>query len=446
MPNKRISRRTMLRGAGVALGLPLLNAMHAKTILAACQASAPAPIRMAWVFFPNGTNAAKWLPDGDETNWQLTPSLEPLADIRNDLCVFRGLAQNNAAALGDGPGDHARSAAAFLTGAHPFKTAGSKIRVGRSVDQVAADIYGRDTRLASIELGTEEGRSAGACDSGYACVYSNNISWRSENQPMAKEIRPRMAFERLFGSEKLLDDDSKKRQALKMSVLDSIADQASSLSKSVGKEDQQKLEEYFSSIRDIEQRIERADMPVNFGDQPATPPDREPSDHGDHIRMMYDLMVLAFRTDTTRIATFMLANEGSNQSFPMIDVKEGHHELSHHQDDADKISKIAKIDRFYVEQFAYFIRKLRETPDGDSNLLHNSMIVYGGAISDGNRHDHNNLPIIMAGNGGGNITPGRLVKYNDVPLNNLFLSMLETVNVRVDRLGDSSGRLDKLKV
>jgi hypothetical protein len=433
------------------MGLPLLNAMGGRKLLAATSASVEAaaagsPIRMAWVFFPNGTNAAKWLPDGNESEWQLTPSLEPLAELKSDFSVLRGLAQYNAAALGDGPGDHARSAAAFLTGAHPFKTAGSKIRVGRSVDQVAADVYGRHTRLASIELGTEQGRGAGACDSGYACVYSNNISWRSENQPMAKEIRPRMAFERLFGSGKQLDEEARRRQALKMSVLDSIAGQAASLRKVVGKDDQQKLDEYFSSIRDIEQRIERADKPVNFGDNPASPPDHEPADHGEHIRMMYDLMVLAFRTDTTRLATFMLANEGSNQTFPMIEVKEGHHELSHHQDDADKIAKIAKIDRFYTEQFAYFLRRMKETPDGDSNLLNNSLIVYGGAISDGNRHDHDNLPILLAGNGGGNVTSGRLIKWDGVPLNNLFLSMLDMVDVNVDRLGDSSGRLDRLKV
>ncbi len=445
MPATQINRRTLLRGAGAALGLPLLDAMAKPGLLAGSDA-VPKPIRLAWVFFPNGTNASRWLPNGEGRDWEMTSSLEPLADLRDDFCVMRGLAHNNGFALGDGPGDHARSAAVFLTGVHPYKTAGSKIRVGRSADQIAADVYGRHTRLPSIELGTEPGRGAGACDSGYACVYSNNISWRTESQPMAKEVRPRMAFERLFGSGKELDEDARRRLFLRKSVLDSVSTQASSLRKSLGKDDRSKLDEYLSSVRDIEVRIERSETPVDFGDEPASPPDREPIDHGDHIRMFYDLLVLAFRTDSTRIATFMLANEGSNQSFPMIGIKDGHHELSHHEDKQDKMDKIAQIDRYYAEQFAYFLKRLKETPDGEANLLDNSLIVYGCAISDGNRHDHDNLPILLAGRGGGAVSPGRLVKYSNVPLNNLFLSMLSAVGVSADRFGDSTGLLDRLTV
>jgi hypothetical protein len=398
---------------------------------------------MAWIFFPNGTNADRWLPEGEGTDWKLTPSLEPLADLRSDFLVLRGLAQNNAAALGDGPGDHARSAAAFLTGAHPYKTAGSRIRAGRSIDQILADHYGRSTRLPSIELGTEEGRSAGSCDSGYACAYSNNISWRTPSQPMAKEIDPRKAFERLFGSPSEAAA-SKSRIALRQSVLDMVSDQSKKIQGRVSNEDRPKLEEYFESVREIERRLERSSQPVDLSGIDTKIPEQIPADYGDHIRVMYDLMVLAFQTDTTRLATFMLANEGSNKTFPMIEVKEGHHELSHHQNDQDKIDKIAKIDRYYSDQFGYFLKKMKATPDGDSNLLDNSLIVYGGAISDGNRHDHNNLPLLLAGKAGGKVQPGRLIRYQDQPLNNLFLTMLSMVGIEEERFGDSTGKLTGL--
>jgi hypothetical protein len=398
---------------------------------------------MAWIFFPNGTNADRWLPEGEGTDWKLTPSLEPLADLRSDFLVLRGLAQNNAAALGDGPGDHARSAAAFLTGAHPYKTAGSRIRAGRSIDQILADHYGRSTRLPSIELGTEEGRSAGSCDSGYACAYSNNISWRTPSQPMAKEIDPRKAFERLFGSPSEAAA-SKSRIALRQSVLDMVSDQSKKIQGRVSNEDLPKLEEYFESVREIERRLERSSQPVDLSGIDTKIPEQIPADYGDHIRVMYDLMVLAFQTDTTRLATFMLANEGSNKTFPMIEVKEGHHELSHHQNHQDKIDKIAKIDRYYSDQFGYFLKKMKATPDGDSNLLDNSLIVYGGAISDGNRHDHNNLPLLLAGKAGGKVQPGRLIRYQDQPLNNLFLTMLSMVGIEEERFGDSTGKLTGL--
>lgn len=439
MNHPTVSRRTLLRGLGVSLALPWLPSLAPRVKGAA----ATAPVRMAWIFFPNGTNADRWLPEGEGTDWKLTPSLEPLADLRSDFLVLRGLAQNNAAALGDGPGDHARSAAAFLTGAHPYKTAGSRIRAGRSIDQILADHYGRSTRLPSIELGTEEGRSAGSCDSGYACAYSNNISWRTPSQPMAKEIDPRKAFERLFGSPSEAAA-SKSRIALRQSVLDMVSDQSKKIQGRVSNEDLPKLEEYFESVREIERRLERSSQPVDLSGIDTKIPEQIPADYGDHIRVMYDLMVLAFQTDTTRLATFMLANEGSNKTFPMIEVKEGHHELSHHQNDQDKIDKIAKIDRYYSDQFGYFLKKMKATPDGDSNLLDNSLIVYGGAISDGNRHDHNNLPLLLAGKAGGKVQPGRLIRYQDQPLNNLFLTMLSMVGIEEERFGDSTGKLTGL--
>ena len=434
---RHLNRRTLLRGMGVALALPNLHLMRPAAAASASIAAA-APTRLAWVFFPNGTNADKWFPSGTGTDWTLSPGLEPLAECKGDFNVLKGLAQVNAQSLGDGPGDHARSAAAFLTGAHPYKTAGSKIKVGRSADQIAADVYGRDTRLASLELGTEEGRDAGSCDSGYACAYSNNISWRSETLPTAKEINPRRAFQRLFGT--AADSDSRLR-AMQSSILDFVSDQRQQLDRLAGAEDRRKLEEYFTSVREVEQRINRFAEPIAL---PAgvVEPSEKPSDSTEHIRLMYDLMVLAFRTDTTRISTFMLANEGSNRAFPMIEVKDGHHQLSHHENKQDAIEKIAKIDRYYSEQFCYFLKKLKETPDGEGNLLDHSLIVYGGCISDGNRHDHHDLPILLAGKGGQGLETGRLIEYPKMtPLNNLFSTMLETVGINDVKFGDGTGQL-----
>lgn len=434
---KRIHRRTLLRGLGVTLALPNLNLMQPAVSPAAQEGAAAAPVRLAWVFFPNGTNAQRWLPDGKGLDWQLSPSLEPLAECKSEFNVLRGLAQINAQSLGDGPGDHARSAAAFLTGAHPYKTAGSKIKAGRSVDQIAADSYGRSTRLASIELGTEEGRDAGSCDSGYACAYSNNISWRSDSLPTAKEVNPLRAFQRLFGS----GGQDPRMQKMQSHILDFVADQRSHLERIAGSEDKQKLEEYFNSVREVEQRINRFTQEIVLPEGTSKPTEK-PNDPTEHIRLMYDMMVLAFQTDTTRLATFMLANEGSNRTFPMIEVKDGHHQLSHHENKQDNVDKIAKIDKYYSEQFCYFLKKMKETKDAHGSLLDQSLIVYGGCISDGNRHDHHDLPILLAGKGGNRVDTGRLLEFPvNTPLNNLFSTMLEFVGVQGLKFGDSNGQV-----
>jgi Protein of unknown function (DUF1552) len=363
--------------------------------------------------------------------------LEPLAEVKGDLTLLRGLAQVNARSLGDGPGDHARSAAAFLTGAHPVKTSGAKMRAGKSADQYAAEVHGKETRLASIELGTESGRGAGACDSGYACAYSNNISWRSSTQPMPKEVNPALAFDRLFGN-----GGEAGQRVLQKSILDIVADDAKHLRGQLGSADQQKLDQYFSSVREVEERIARLNKPVQIDATVGRPSDK-PADLQEHIRLMYDLMVLAFKTDTTRVATFMLGNEGSNAAYPMIGVKDGHHNLSHHQNDAEKMQKIAKIDRFFSEQYAYFLKQLKQTADGEGSLLDNCLVLYGGAIRDGNRHDHHDLPLLLGGAGGGLIKPGRQISYSsETPLNNLYLTMLDAVGVRLDQFGDSTGKLD----
>ncbi|GAB5403210.1 MAG: DUF1552 domain-containing protein [Aureliella sp.] len=441
MPNtKRLPRRAVLRGAGAALGLPMLQCMMPKTRLRASEPEKP-PVRLAWVFFPNGTNPDRWQPETTGKDWEIKESLEALREFKSDVSVLSGLAQVNARSLGDGPGDHARSAAAFLTGAHPVKTSGANMRAGKSADQIAADYYGRSTRLSSIELGTEMGRGAGSCDSGYACAYSNNISWRTATQPMAKEINPKLAFERLFGNG-AGSNPAQHALRFRRSILDIVAEDASDLTRTLGARDKQKLDEYFTSVRDVEKRIDRLGDPVPQ-DVFTQRPDGKPDDNAAHIRLMYDMLVLAFKTDTTRIGTFMLGNEGSNKTYPTIGVNDGHHQLSHHQNDEEKVRKIAAIDKFFAEQFAYFIKQLKETPDGDGTLLDNCMIVYGGAIRDGNRHDHDDLPILLAGRGGGRVTSGLHTRYeHETPLNNLYLAMLDAVGVPTSSFGDSTGVLD----
>jgi hypothetical protein len=439
---KRIDRRTILRAMGVTLALPGLEVMKP---LAVASEQVTAPVRLAWVFFPNGTNYDRWLPKGSGKDWEISPSLEPLAGNRNDFNILKGLAQVNAQSLGDGPGDHARSAAAFLTGAHPYKTAGSRIKSGQSVDQIAAEHYGRQTRLASLELGTEEGKDAGECDSGYACAYSNNISWKSATLPMGKEVNPKKAFQRLFGTalqSKSSPENQNLDRVMQKSILDFVTDQRKRLELMTSQDDRRKLDEYYSSIREMEQRLTRFSSPIVIPEG-AIEPEGKPETAVEHIRLMYDLMVLAFQSDTTRIATFMLANEGSNRTFPTIEVKDGHHSLSHHENKQDNIDKIAKIDRFYAEQFSYFLNKLRETKDATgASLLDHSLIVFGGCISDGNRHDHHNLPVLLAGRGGQNLETGRLIEYAEyTPMNNLFSTMLDCVGMPDVKFGDSTGQV-----
>jgi uncharacterized protein DUF1552 len=436
----RLSRRTVLRGVGCAVGLPLLEAMLPRR---AYSAEAKAPVRMAFISFPNGAIMDAWRPRGEGTSFELGPTMQPLADVKSHVTVVSGLAQENGFAKGDGPGDHARSSASLLTGAHPVKTSGANIRVGQSVDQAAAERVGHLTKLPSLEIGLERGRDAGSCDSGYACAYSNSISWKDATTPMAKERNPRDVFERLFGNS-IVSTGTSRRNRVRQSVLDLVSEQAADLKGHLGRADQQKIEQYFSSVREIEQRISRAGQQRK--QEVATPdfqtPEEIPLDTQEHIRLMYDLMALAFQTDTTRIITFMSANEGSNRPYPMVGVNSGHHELSHHRSDAEKIEQLKKIDLFLVGEFARFLNKLKETPEGAGNLLDNCMVMYGSGLSDGNRHQHDDLPIILAGGGGGTINTGRhLVIREGAPLNNLFVSMLDRMGAGVASLGDSTGRL-----
>jgi hypothetical protein len=443
-----ISRRTALRGAGAAIALPWLEAM-APAVIAADDTgkSVGAPKRMAFLYVPNGVHMPDWVPHETGTKFALPPTLKSLEPFRDNLLVLTGLAQHNAEALGDGPGDHARSLACFLTGAHPLKTDGAGIKVGVSVDQVAAREIGRHTRFPSLELGIERGAQSGNCDSGYSCAYSSNISWRSANMPMAKEINPKLVFDRLFTSRAREGSPAEraKRELYEKSILDFVSDDARRLRARVGLNDRRKIDEYLTAVREVEERITEAGTAAKS--LPATGvarPQGVPDDLGAHIRLMFDLIALAFQCDATRICTFMFANEGSNRNYASINVTEGHHDLSHHGGDPQKHEKLKIINRFHIEQFAYLLDKLASIRDGAGTLLDTAMIVYGSGISDGDRHNHDDLPILLAGKGGGSMKPGRHLKVQPQPLNNLFLTMLDAMGVRQDRLGDSTGRLGQV--
>ncbi len=438
-----LPRRTFLKGLGTAMALPVLEAMTpaAKAVTAENRA---APVRLAFVFFPNGAIIPSWTPQGDGSDWKLSRTLKSLTPHKDQVTVFRGLTQHHGRANGDGAGDHARNAGSFLTGAQPRKTAGADIKVGISVDQAAAKVIGRTTRLPSLELGVERGRNSGNCDSGYSCAYSANISWNTESTPMAKEINPKLAFERLFGSADAANGQAE-RDLYRKSILDLVAEDAALLRKRLGKTDQRKLDEYFNSVRELEQQIQRT--ATKRTEVPEFDvPEGIPRDIGSHIRLMYDIMALAFQTDTTRVSTFMMANAGSNRSYPMVGVRGGHHSLSHHRNEPEKMEDLSKIDTFLVDQFAYFLGKLKAVKEGDRTLLDNSLILYGSAIGDSNRHTHHDLPVLLAGSGGGQLQAGRLRRYpNDTPLNNLFLSMCRMAGANLPDLGDSTGPLSGLQ-
>ena len=367
-----ITRRTALKGLGTALALPWLESL---AVAAPAAASAP-PRRIAFVYVPNGVNMAEWTPKGEGgALGELSGILKPLDKLKDQLNVISGMTLDKARANGDGPGDHARAMSAFLTGRQPRKTHGADIRVGLSADQHVANVIGDKTRYPSLEIGIEPGRPAGNCDSGYSCAYQSNFSWRGESTPNAKEVDPKAVFDRLFGGAdpKELAEARAKRELYNKSILDFVNEDAKGLSKTLGTGDQKKLDEYLASVREVEQRIEKARQ-VNSGPAPKPNMDRPsgiPKEWQDHVRLMADLMVLAFQTDLTRVVTFPIANDGSNRPYKMIDVSEGHHDLSHHQSDPKKLEKIKKINTFHMEQFAYLIGKLHSVKEGAGTLLDN---------------------------------------------------------------------------
>jgi hypothetical protein len=416
-------------------------------------ASTKPPCRMAFVYVPNGVVMEHWTPRADaaapvsalpET---LPRVLEPLARHRDKVTMLTGLTQNGGRALGDGPGDHGRAGASYLTSVHPKKTFGKDIQTGVSVDQIAAAKAGAVTRFASLELGCEEGIQGGNCDNGYSCAYSNSLSWRTPSTPNPPEVRPRAVFERLFGSADVERDPEKRRRNREQdrSVLDFVLEEANRLKGTLGGSDRRKLDEYLFAIRDIEARIARSEQ-ERMEAPPMDLPPSIPADFGEHARLMFDLAALAFQTDSTRVVTIMLALEQSNRPYREIGVTEAHHGLTHHRGDAEKIEKIIRINQYHVAQFAYFLGKLDAAAEAGGTLLDHSMITYGSGLADGNRHEHHNLPTLLAGRGCGALLPGgRHLRYApETPMANLHAAMLDKAGVNVETLGDSTGRLGYL--
>ncbi len=439
-----ISRRTVLRGFGTAISLPLLDAM--RPVVRAAQEPARPPVRMAFLYVPNGIHMQAWTPQQEGATFTLPETLAPLAPYQGDLLVLSGLAQVKARPNGDGPGDHARALASFLTGCQARKTDGANIRAGVSVDQVAAARVGQETRFPSLEIGCEPGQNSGGCDSGYSCAYSGNSSWKTESLPMAKEVNPRLVFERLFAAAGAEGHAAaQERAAARKSILDYVLDDANRLQARLGATDGKKLDEYLSGVREIELRIGRIEREPMVVLPDYSKPEGVPSDYGEHLRLMSDLLVLAFQGDLTRVSTFLFANEGSNRSYADVEVPDGHHDLSHHGGDAAKHEKLKKINLFHINQLAYLLGRLRSVPEGEGTLLDNCMIAYGSGIGDGDRHNHDELPILLAGRGGGSIQTGRHLRFPfETPLNNLWLTMLERIGAPVGALGDSSGVLQGL--
>lgn len=451
MTQNRVSRRGLLRGLGVALAIPSFESVAPRLSFGAAPiATSAKPLRMAAIFVPNGVHLPDWVPTAQGYGYEMPYILQPLAAVRDDLLVLSGLTHDKGRDNGDGPGDHARSASVFLTGAQPRKTDGANIRSGISVDQYAAQMVGGATRLPSLELGCEAGRGAGNCDSGYSCAYSSNISWASETTPVGKEVNPRSAFERMFATSESGEArrDREQRVAMRKSILDYVADDAKKLQGSLGRSDKRKLDEYLNGVRQVERQIEHSERETT-GEVAAEMkiPEGVPQEYADHIRLMLDLMVIAFQTDSTRIATMMFANAGSNRNYREINIPDGHHDLSHHAGDPVKHAKIRDINRFHVSQLSYFLQKLKSIPEGNGSLLDNCMVLYGSGLSDGNRHNNENLPVLLAGRGGGTIDPGRHVAYStETPLCNLFLSMLDRMGAPAPYIGDSTGKLFGLQV
>jgi uncharacterized protein DUF1552 len=399
------------------------------------------------VYVPNGIISKGWTPSATGSGFEFASSMKPLEPFRDKLVVLGNLMQNGGRALGDGAGDHARAGASWLTGIHPKKTEGSDIHAGISADQIAAREFGKTTQLGSLEIGLEEPTLAGNCDSGYSCAYTNTVSWRTPTTPNPMEVNPRAVFERLFGDGDSTDTASRlKRMHEDRSILDFVREDVGRLQGGLGARDKTKLDEYLDGIRDIERRIQKAEqqsatMKLPVLERPTSIPD----EFEDHAKIMSDLMVIAFQTDMTRVITFMMAREGSNRPYREIGVPDGHHSVTHHQNDPAKIAKTMKINEHHVKNFAYLINKLNTTPDGDGTLLDHSMILYGSSINDGNAHTHHDLPLVLVGGGAGQIKGGRHIRYApETPMNNLLVTMLDKSGVPAEKLGDSTGEVNQL--
>lgn len=454
--SKQLSRRTMLRAMGISVALPYFEAMTPAAplicnVARAAQPAQSAPVRMAFLYVPNGMHMPHWKPSGPgQKDFRLKPILKPVQQFRDKMNIISGLTLNGAMAHGDGGGDHARSVASFLTGAHPKKTHGTNIRNGVSVDQIAAERIGHLTRLKSLEIGTEESSTGGQCDTGYSCLYTSNISWRTDRSPLAKEINPAAIFERLFGSEQGKTIDSRPLETKaknRKSILDFVNAEAKSLHTNLGVTDRRKLDEYLYAVRDIERRLGNADRL----DQPETDhttfqrPVGMPRQYDEHVKLLLDMMVLAFQSDSTRVASFMFANAGSNRAYTNLAIKDGHHNISHHGNSREKQQKISEINTFHMSLTSHFLRRLDAIAEGNGTLLDNCMILHGSGIADGNSHSHKDLPIAMFGSGGGSIRTGRHIQLRSgTPLTNLYCSMLRRIGAPVKKFSDSNGLVEEI--
>jgi len=444
--NKRLPRRTFLRGLGTVVALPMLDAM-VPAVARGARSNLKAPVRMGFVYVPNGIVMNDWTPKALGSAYEFTRILKPLEPLREDIFVLSNLDSHTGNALGDGPGDHARAGASFLTGVHCRKTAGADIKGGVSVDQVAAAKLSGATRFSSLELGCEDSRTVGDCDSGYSCAYTNSLSWRTPQTPMPPEVNPRAAFERLFGSEDLsVDHETRVRRAkYRKSILDLVSEDTRNLVKTLGPGDRRKMDEYLFSVREIERRIASAEKDPRLVTPGIEKPSGIPFEFPEYVKVMCDLQVLAFQTDLTRVFTLVMAREGSNRVYPELAISDPHHPLTHHRNNPDWIDKVTRINTLHVELFAYLLQKLKTTPDGDGSLLDHSMLVYGSGIADGNKHTHEALPVLLAGRGGGTLKPGRHLTYSaGTPITNLYLSMLDRMGVPQETIGDSTGKLNQL--
>ena len=439
---KTLPRRTVLRGLGAALALPLLDAMTPP--LAGLVGRAATPVRrLGWVYIPNGMSMGAWTPPVDGP-LELSPTLSPLAPFRDRMVVLSGLAQGQAEALGDGNGEHTRATATWLNGVHPKETEGADVRAGMTADQIAAAQLGRETPLPSLELAIDRDFLVGNCENGYSCIYMNTIAWRTPTTPLPMENNPRVVFERLFGEG---GSTAERRAQFRKdrSILDAIADDLHRLEREVGAGDRARVTQYLDAVRAIERRIqlsERSDAELPSLDRPVGVPES----YTEHVGLMFELAALAWRADITRVFTFMLGRELNGRAYPEVGIPESHHGLSHHRNDPEKLAQLAKINTFHVTLFRDFLETLAATPDGDGTLLDQSLLLYGAALSDSNKHLHYDLPLLLAGGSGGQLEGGRHLRYpRDTPMTNLLVSQLDKAGVRLDDgLGDSSGALPEL--
>ncbi len=438
---KALHRRTFLRGVGATVALPFLDAMTP----AFASSTVKAPVRMGFVYVPNGIDMKNWTPAQDGPLGEMPRILKPLEPFKKDITVLSNLTHNNGRALLDGAGDHGRCCGSYLTGVQPRKSA-VDIKCGISCDQIVANKIGSQTRFPSLEVGLEDARQAGDCDSGYSCAYTNNLAWRSETQPLPPILDPRAMFERLFGKGANLSPEERAVQSkFRRSILDFVSSDTKKLQSNLGPTDRRKLDEYLSSIREIERQIEKAEKDNAQIDPKMDKPYGVPADFAEHFKLMSDMITVAFQADLTRVLTFLVTREGTSRAYREIGISDGHHPLTHHMNKGDLIEKVTQINTYHITQFAGWIEKLKSIKEGDRSLLDNCMLVYGAGLSDGNRHTHEDLPTMIAGSGGGFIKTGRRVTYRrETPMSNLFLTMMDRMGVEVDHFGDASGRLNGL--